>query len=101
MHVQDQFRDSVQLPSGTFGHINHVGVVIEVFGHGIATTVLTLAETVELYLRLMIGDGGVIDASYSIALLLNRVDQAEGVAGILEVIKVGLVSDLASDVIFS
>ena len=63
--------------------------MIQVFGNGVATTVLALTETVELDLRLMIGGIGVLGAPYSIPILLDRL-----VAGRLEGIEVGPVSDL-------
>ena len=79
--------------------IDHVGVILQVVGHGVAETILALADIVELDLRLMIGGRVVIIGPYSIPLLLDQDDQAEGVPGRLEGIKVGPVSDLASEVL--
>ena len=49
-----------------------------------AATILDLADTVELDLRLMIGKRGVLGASNSATLLIDRVEKAEDVARILE-----------------
>ena len=46
--------------------------------HGVAATVSSLAEKVELDQRLMIGDRGVISYLYSVALLIDCVEQAKG-----------------------
>ena len=73
--------------------------MLEVVGHGVAVTVSALAQTVELHMRLMIGDRVVLGALYSVSLLPNHVDQAKGVAGRLKGIKVRPVSDLALEVL--
>ena len=66
-----------------------------------AASVLALAETVELDLRLMVGNKGILDAPYPVPLLIDSVEQVEGVAGRIKLIKVILVSDLASEVLVS
>ena len=78
----DHYRggETVQIASSTFGQINHVRVMIEVVGHGVAETVLALAETVELYLHLMICNKGVLSASYSVTLLIDNIDKSKGVS---------------------
>ena len=73
--------------------------MLQLVRHGVAATVLTLAETVELHLRLMIGDRGILGVSSSVSLLLNRVEQAEDVTGRLEEIEIGPVLDLALEVL--
>ena len=73
--------------------------MLQVVGHGVAATVLALADMVELGLHLMIGDRGVLSDLYSISLLFNRVEQAKGVAVRLEGFEVGPVSDLALEVL--
>ena len=78
--------------------MEHVGMVIKVVGESIATTVLTLAGTVELDMCLMVGDRGVLIAMESIAFLLNRVDQAECVASRHEGIRVSPVSHISLEV---
>ena len=77
--------------------INHVRVMLQVVGHCVAMTVLTLAYAIELDLRLMIGERGILGAPYSAPLLLDIVEQDKGVNKRLEVINVDLVSDLASE----
>ena len=62
-------------------------------------TVSALSETVELELWLAGGNRGILGASESIDLLLDHVDQAEGVAGRIEGIEVSLVLYLASEVL--
>ena len=79
--------------------INHAGVMIQMVGHDVSVTVLSLTETVEPDLRLMIYDRGVLGAFYSVALLLDRIEQAEDVAGRLNGIEVGPFSDLALEVL--
>ena len=64
-----------------------------------AAAVSALAKAVELDLYLMVRNRGVLVATYYIPLLLDRVEQAEGVDRRLEVTGVGLVSDLASEVL--
>ena len=66
-----------------------------------AATVLALAKTAELDLSLIKGNRGVLVDMYSVPLLLDGVDQDEGVARRLEVIEVGPVSDLASEVLIA
>ena len=73
--------------------------MIEVVRHGMATTVFALAETVELDLCLMVGNRSILGASESVALLLDRVDQSEGVPGRLKEIEVGLFLYLPLEVI--
>ena len=73
--------------------------MLEVVGHGVAVTVSSLAETVEIHLHLVIGDKGIFGASYCVALLFNRVEQVKGVTGRLEGIEVGLVFNLSSKVL--
>ena len=60
--------------------------------------VLALAETVKLYLCLVVGDRGVLRNADSVAFLLNRVEKAKDIAVRLEGIKFGLVSYFALDV---
>ena len=91
--------DAVDIASSTIGQIHHVRVVLEVVRHGVAATISALAEMVELNLRLMIDDRGVLSYLYSVALLIDCVDQAEGVAGRLKGIKSGPVSDFSSEVL--
>ena len=64
-----------------------------------ATAVSALDETVELYLCLMVGNRGIFNASDFVALLTNHIEQAKGVAGRLEGIKVGSVFNLSSKVL--
>ena len=75
--------------------------MLQVVGYGVAVILLALAKEVSLDLRLMVGNRGVLSAPYSVPLLIDSVDQAEGVARRLEVIKFGSVSDLASEVFIS
>ena len=75
--------------------------MIKVVKHGVAPTVLDLAKAVELDLHLMVGNRGVLGAPYSTLLLLDYVEQAEGVARRLEVIEVSRFSYLVSEVIVS
>ena len=90
----DRGRDALQLTSGRFDQIDHVVVVLEVVGQGVATTISALAKTVELDLLLMIYNMGILVASYSVDLLIDRVDQAKGVSGRIEGIEVGPFLDL-------
>ena len=68
-------------------------------GHGVAVTVSSLAETVEIHLHLVIGDKGIFGASYCVALLFNRVEQVKGVTGRLKGIEFGPDLNLASEVL--
>ena len=79
--------------------IDHVGMMLQVVGHIVVATVSALAEAVELDLRLIVGDRGVLSTPYSVPLLLDIVDQAEGVSRRLDIIEVGSVSDLSSEVL--
>ena len=54
---------------------------------------------VELDLRLMIGNRGVLGALYFVALLINSIEQSKGDARRLEGIEVGPVLYLASEVL--
>ena len=58
----DQCSDAVDIASDTFGQIDNVVLVLKVVVHGVAMTVSALDETVELDLRLMIGNRGVLGA---------------------------------------
>ena len=73
--------------------------MLQVVRHSVAAAVSALAKAVELDLYLMVRNRGVLVATYYIPLLLDRVEQAEGVDRRLEVTGVGLVSDLASEVL--
>ena len=64
-----------------------------------SATVSALAKAVELDLRLIVSDRDVLGATYSVPLLRDLIEQAEDVAKRLEVIKVGPVLDLASEVL--
>ena len=72
--------------------------MLQAVEHGVDTTVSALAKAVELDLQLMVGNRGVLSAPYYIPLLLDCVEQANGVARRLEVIEVGPVLYLASEV---
>ena len=73
--------------------------MLQAVEHSVDTTVSALAKAVELDLQLMVGDRGVLSAPYYIPLLIDCVEQAKGVARRLEVIEVGPVLDLASEVL--
>ena len=76
-------------------------MVLKVVGQSVSATISALADTVELHLRLMIDDRGVLRASYSIAFLLFHVDQAKGFSIRLKGIKVGTVLEISSEVLVS
>ena len=73
-------------------------MVLDVVRDGMAPTFLALDETVELDLCLMVGERDVLGATDSAALLLDGVEQAEGVSVRLEGIEVVPVSYLSSEV---
>ena len=79
--------------------IDYSGVMFQVIRYGVYATILALAETVELDLRLMVGVRGVLSAPDYVPLLLDYIEQADDVAEILEGIEVGLVLDLVSEVL--
>ena len=60
--------------------------------------VLALAETVKLYLCLVVGNRGILSDTDFVAFLLNPVEKAKDIAVRLEGIKFGLVSYFALDV---
>ena len=73
--------------------------MLQVVGHSVTATVLALAETAELDLRMMIGYRGVLGVSNPVPLLIDRVEKDEGVAVIIEGFEIVPVSDLASEVL--
>ena len=83
----------------TLSQIDHVGVMLQVVGHGVAEIFSFLSKSIELDLSLIVGNRCVLGAPYSIPLLINCVEQAEGVAIRLEVIEVGPVFYLASEIL--
>ena len=60
--------------------------MLHVVGQSVATIVSALAKAVGLDLHLIVGNRGVLDASYSILLLLDIIEQAKVIARRLEVI---------------
>ena len=79
--------------------IDHVRVMLQVVGHGVATAISALDKGVKLELCLMVGDMDVIYDPYSVPLLLDCFDTVKGVTGKLEVIEVGPVLDLDLEVL--
>ena len=73
-------------------------MVLKVVGDGVSPTILTLDETLELDMCLLVEDRGVLGATDYSAFLLDRVEQAKGVSGRLERIEVGPVLYLALEV---
>ena len=66
-----------------------------------SATVSSLSKRVELELCLAGGNRGILGDSESTALLLDHVDQAEGVSGRIKVIEVSPVSYLSSEVLIT
>ena len=62
---------------------------------------MTLDEMIELDLSLMVDNRGILGDPYFVPLLLNHIEQDEGVSGRIEVIEVGPVLELASEVLIA